>query len=322
MVRVNTAARRAVLGVLTAIAVGGVAAAKELVLYTASNPQIEKDILAAFKAKHPDIDVKSINDSTGPITQRIIAEKANPQADVVWMINDIALNQLKAAGALQPYEPRGSKIPDSMRDPDGFWLAHNATVMGMVINKKVLAEKKLPMPVTWEDLVKPVYKGQIAIAAATKSGTGLSISSTLVDALGWPFLENLHQNIFQYSDSGSAPARMAGQGEVAIGLSYDTALIQQVRAGTPTEMVIGRISPNVLEGGGLLAGAKRPAEAKLFMDWLFGEEAAKVFGPSVGATAYPGMGVVDMNAVHLWKMRRPLNADEFKREWAAKFEKK
>jgi iron(III) transport system substrate-binding protein len=77
----------------------------------------------------------------------------------------------------------------------------------------------------------------------------------------------------------------------------------------------------VLEGAGLLAGAPHPEEAKLFLDWLFGEDAAKVFDPFVGAAAVPGYGSVDLAKVHLWKMRRPLDANEFKRQWAAKYEK-
>lgn len=297
------------------------AQAGDLVLYTASNPKIEKDIVAAFKKAHPDINVTGVNMSTGPITERAIKEKANPQADVIWMVNNIALEQLKAGGALEPYEPKDSPIPDEMRDPDGFWVAHNATIMGMAVNTILLKEKNLPMPTDWSDLIKPVYKGSITIAAATKSGTGLSIFSTMWDAFGWNFIDNLHQNIFQYNSSGSQAARQAGGGETVIGLSYDTAILQQQKAGLPVILVKGRISPNVLEGAGLLAGAKHPKEAKVFLDWLMGIEGAKVFAPHVGIGAVPGYGSVDMKGVHLWKMRRPLDANEFKREWASRFEK-
>jgi iron(III) transport system substrate-binding protein len=307
--------------VLAAVLAAGPAAAGDLVLYTASNPKIEKDIMEAFAKAHPEIAVKSINDSTGPITERLIAEKKNPQADVVWMVNDIALEQLKQAGALEPYEPANSPIDAAFKDPDGFYMGHNATIMAMAVNTRLLKEKKLPMPVTWEDLIKPVYKGQITVASPTKSGTGLSIVSTMVDAFGWNFVDNLHQNIFQYNSSGSESARQAGGGETVIGLSYDTAVLQQMQAGVPVEMVIGRISPNVMEGAGLIAGAPHAKEAKVFLDWLLGEPGAKVFAPSVGIGAVPGYGNVDVSKVYLWKMRRPLDANDFKRQWAAKYEK-
>ena len=127
-----------VLFVLMLPAVLPPATAGELILYTASNPKIEKDINAAFQKAYPDIKVKSINMSTGPITERAIAEKANPQADVIWMVNDIALEQLKEAGVLEPYEPQNSPVVEDFRDPDGFYVNHNATLMGMAVNTKLL----------------------------------------------------------------------------------------------------------------------------------------------------------------------------------------
>lgn len=298
----------------------GNARAQSLVLYTASNPTIEKDIMAAFSKAHPEIKVDSVNLSTGPITERAIAEKANPQADVIWMINNIALEQLKEEGVLEPYVPEGTNIAEAFMEEDGFWHGHNATIMAMAVNTKLLEDKNLPVPRDWTDLIKPDYKGQITIAAPTKSGTGLSIFSTMHDALGWNFIDNLHQNIFQYNSSGSAAARQVGGGETAIGLSYDTAILHQVRAVPGVEMVIGRISPNVIEGAGLIVGGPNPKEGKLFLDWLFGDEGMQVFAPHVGIGAAPGYGNVDLSQVHLWKRRRPLDANEFKREWAAKYE--
>jgi len=308
---------------LVAAGILGPKAAKagELVLYTASNEKIERVMMEAFKIKYPDINVSTINMSTGPIVERAIAEKANPQADVIWMINGIALEQLKAAGALEPYVPKNSPVVEDFRDDDGFYMGHNATVMAMAVNTKLLKEKNLPMPTTWEDLIKPVYKGAITVAAPTKSGTGLSIFSTMVDMFGWNFIDNLHQNIFQYNSSGSAAARQTASGETVIGLSYDGAILQQVNAGVPVEMVIGRISPNVVEGAGLLAGAPHAEEGKIFLDWLFSEDGAKVLGPYIGIGAVPGYGKIDMDKVHLWKMRRPLDANAFKKKWASLYEK-
>lgn len=308
---------------LVAAGILGPEAAKagELVLYTASNEKIERVMMEAFKIKYPDINVSTINMSTGPIVERAIAEKANPQADVIWMINGIALEQLKAAGALEPYVPKNSPVVEDFRDDDGFYMGHNATVMAMAVNTKLLKEKNLPMPTTWEDLIKPVYKGAITVAAPTKSGTGLSIFSTMVDMFGWNFIDNLHQNIFQYNSSGSAAARQTASGETVIGLSYDGAILQQVNAGVPVEMVIGRISPNVVEGAGLLAGAPHAEEGKIFLDWLFSEDGAKVLGPYIGIGAVPGYGKIDMDKVHLWKMRRPLDANAFKKKWASLYEK-
>lgn len=310
-------AAAAVLG----LALAAPAEARELVLYTASNSKIEKDVVDAFKAARPDIEVKSVNMSTGPITQKLLAEKGNPQADVVWMVNDFALERLKQEGALQPYAPNGMLITEAFRDPDGFWYGHNATVMAMAVNTKLLEQKKLPVPTDWVDLIKPEYKGQVTVAAPTKSGTGFTIFTAMSDMFGESFVENLHENMFQYNSSGSASARQVAAGENAIGLTYDTAILQQVAASPDVKMVLGRMSPNIIEGGGLVAGAPHPAEAKAFMDWLFGEGGMKALAPHVGIGAAPGYGNVPLDRVYLWKLRRPVDEDGYKQAWAKKYEK-
>jgi len=125
--------------IITALATFGAVAAQagDLVLYTASNDKIEKDIVEAFKKAHPDINVSSVKMSTGPITEKAIAEMSNPQADVIWMVNNFALDKLKEVGALQPYAPQKSVVDEAFVDPDGFWYGHNGTIMAMAVNTKL-----------------------------------------------------------------------------------------------------------------------------------------------------------------------------------------
>lgn len=294
------------------------AEARDLVIYNASE-NVSNALTAAFSAKYPDIKLQVVSGSTGPIAQRAIAEMGNPQADLVYLVNSDALEQLKNAGAFEPYKAASTDIRDSFRDPDNFYTRYFATTMCMVVNRDRLAEKHLPMPTTWEDLIKPVYKKEISLPSPMKSGTGGAILTTFVDAFGWPFVENLNENVYQYSDGGSGGAQLAGTGEVTIGLSYDTTCYATKSAGRPVEIVFGRITPNTSEGGGLLAGAPHPEEAKLFLDFMASKDAAEVLGKLVGATAVPGYGLVDLDQVSTWTMRRPVNMDEFRKEFSARF---
>jgi iron(III) transport system substrate-binding protein len=294
------------------------AEAREVVIYDASDT-VSNPLIAAFKKKHPDIEVKNVSGSTGPITERAIAERKNPQADVVYLVNNYALEQLKSAGVFEPYQIKDSKIPAELRDPDGFYTKFLVTTMVMVVNTKRLEEKKLPMPISWEDLIKPVYAKELAMPSPVKSGTGMGILTTFIDAFGWNFVENLNANMLQYSDGGSGGARMAATGEVAIGLTFDTTGIELKKAGNPIEVVHARITPNVGEGGGLVAGAPHPVETKLFLDFMGSEEAAKILHPMVGATAYPGYGAVDLSKLVLWQLKRPVDINELKRLFAERF---
>jgi hypothetical protein len=89
-----------------------VAQARELVLYTASNPQIEKEIMAAFKKAYPDIELKSVNDSTGPITERTIADQENPLLGRPQRDGHGACRQHQAAQGREPTDADDVGGPD------------------------------------------------------------------------------------------------------------------------------------------------------------------------------------------------------------------
>lgn len=296
------------------------AEARELVIYNASD-SVNTPLVEAFRRLHPDIQVRFVSGSTGPITERAIAERERPQADVVYLVNNLALEQLKTAGVFEPYRPRGATIAEQFREPDDFYVMHFATTMCMLVNTRRLAERRLPMPVAWEDLIRPAYRGEISLPSPLRSGTGVAILTTFADAFGWNFIENLHANVRQYSDGGSGGAELAANGEVTIGLTFDTTCHAQKSAGRPVEIVYGRITPNVMEGGGLVAGARNRAEAELFLDFLASEAAARVLTNLVGATAVPGFGLVDLTQVSLWQMRRPVDVNAFRRTFAERFQR-
>ena len=56
----------------------------ELLVYTAIETDQLKQYADAFNKAVPDVEIKWVRDSTGVITSKLIAEKANPQADVIW----------------------------------------------------------------------------------------------------------------------------------------------------------------------------------------------------------------------------------------------
>ena len=198
---------------LTALA----ADARELVIYTA-NYRISDALVAAYQAKNPDLRIDSIDGSTGPIAERAIAEMANPQADVAYLINNATLERMKDAGVFEPHMPETSAIPAEFVDPDGFYANFMINSMVMLVNTDRLAERGLPMPTSWESLLNPAYEDEITIASPARSGTGYTIYTTLLDAFGWNYIDNLHPNVFAYNDGGGAAGQQAGAGEIAVDL--------------------------------------------------------------------------------------------------------
>ena len=71
-------------------------AGTELTVYTALEAEDLKRYAAAFNKQNPDIKINWVRDSTGIVTAKLLAEKENPQADVVWGLSATSLLVLKA----------------------------------------------------------------------------------------------------------------------------------------------------------------------------------------------------------------------------------
>ena len=95
----------------------GASAKTTLTVYTAIEADDLKKYAARFNEDHPDIEIKWVRDSTGVVTAKLLAEKANPQADVIWGLAATSLMVLKTEGMLMPYAPKGvEKLDAQFRD--------------------------------------------------------------------------------------------------------------------------------------------------------------------------------------------------------------
>src|SRR6185369_16752856 len=111
MTMIATMRRAATLGVvaLAALGVSGNAFAQKtkLTVYTAiENEQLEP-FKKAFEADNPTIEIAWVRDSTGVVTAKLIAEKDNPRADVIWGLAASSIGLFSTMGMLDPYTPAG-----------------------------------------------------------------------------------------------------------------------------------------------------------------------------------------------------------------------
>src|SRR6202165_6135096 len=103
---------------LASIAGPALAQKTELLVYTALETDQIKAYEEAFKKANPNIDVKWVRDSTGVITAKLLAEKANPQADLVVGTSASSMAVFSNEGMLQGYAPTGlEEIVPAYRDP-------------------------------------------------------------------------------------------------------------------------------------------------------------------------------------------------------------
>ncbi|MCU6761417.1 2-aminoethylphosphonate ABC transporter substrate-binding protein [uncultured Roseburia sp.] len=197
-------------------------------IYTALEDDQINDYLTEFKEKYPDVQINITRDSTGIITAKLLAEKDNPQADVVWGLSAASLLVLEDQDMLEPYAPEGvdriqPEFKDSAETPK--WVGIDAWETAFLVNKEVLASHGVTeIPESYADLTKPEYKGLIAMSNPASSGTGtLTVNGLLTlygEEEGWNYLDKLHDNVAVYLHSGSAPAKDTAKGEYGIGISF------------------------------------------------------------------------------------------------------
>ena len=163
----------------------------------------------------------------------------------------------------------------------------------------VEAQKKgIPKPETWKDLTKPVYKGQIVMPNPASSGTGFFDVTAWLHALGrqdgkgggWKYMDALHENIAQYTHSGSKPCNMAGAGEFVIGISFEYRANTNKAKGAPIDLVFPKEGLGWdLEAFAIHKGTKKLDAAKKLADWASSKDAMMLYGKNFAITAQPGV---------------------------------
>ncbi len=269
----------------------------QLTVYTAVEAEDLKKYAATFNEDHPDIEINWVRDSTGIVTAKLLAEKDNPQADIVWGLAATSLMLLKEEGMLEAYSPKGIDALDSkFKDADtpATWTGMDAWVAAVCFNTVEGEKNGLPMPTSWKDLTDPVYKGHISMPNPASSGTGfLDVSSWLQlfgEDGGWAYMDALHENIGAYTHSGSKPCKQAAAGEVPIGVSFAFRGAKSKADGAPIEIIVP--SEGVgwdMEATAIIKGTKNLEAAKTLADWSISLKANKMYNDAYAVVGIPGV---------------------------------
>ncbi|WP_390884803.1 putative 2-aminoethylphosphonate ABC transporter substrate-binding protein [Cupriavidus gilardii] len=293
-----TLAKQALAATAALVLTGAAFAQKTtLTVYTAWEIETLKPYAEGFAKVAPDIELKYVRDSTGVITAKALAEKANPQADVIAGLAASSLELLKQEGMLQPYSPKGFErltrdYSDKATPPSWVGLdVWGATVCFNTIEAK---KRNLPRPETWRDLAKPIYKGMIVMPNPVSSGTGfLDVTAWLQlfgEQEGWKYMDALHENIAQYTHSGSKPCKQAGAGEFPIGISFELRAHKTKAAGAPIDIIFPREGLGYdIEAAAIVKGTRKQEAAQRYLDWLASREANELFARDWAIVAYPGV---------------------------------
>jgi len=251
--------------------------------FAASDPVIQQ-----FQAQN-NVKVTFIKSGdAGALVNKAILSKNAPLADVLYGVDNTFLSRALSAGIFQAYHsPLIKDIPAALRlDASDQALPVDYGDVCINYDKAYFAGKKLPVPASLEDLLKPDYKGLLVTENPAVSSTGLAFLLATVAHFGpsgfQAYWKGLAQNglvvandwegAYYTNFSGSS-----GKGAQPMVVSYATSPVAEVVYATtpvtdsPTASIVG---PDTcfrqVEFVGILAGTKQPELAQKFVDFMLG----------------------------------------------------
>jgi iron(III) transport system substrate-binding protein len=223
---------------------------------------------------------------SGEALAQLIAEKENPKTDV-WF-GGTGDPHLQAAEQGLTLEYKSPSLPQlhtwaqQQAQQSGYkTVGIYSGPLGFGYNPELLAKKKLAIPKTWTDLLKPEYKGDIQVANPASSGTAYTMIATLVQLMGeekaYDYLKGLHKNISQYTRSGTAPIKAVARGETAVSISFVHDGPGEKMQGFPVETITPTDGTGAEIGSmSLIKGARNMDAAKKFYEWALTPSAQEI----------------------------------------------
>ena len=247
-----------------------------LVLYYSHASDWSDPIIQGFSEKY-DVDVELVGLGTGELISRIIAESANPQADILW--GGVVESYIPIEEYLASYEsPQIPNLQEGTWDEDNFkWYPFDLEPMVMIYNTEMVEEA----PTAWADLLREEFKGTIASADPVQSSSAFGVIQSIIaaygqeDGGGYAFLEQFVPQLDGKLTSGSSAVyKGVSDGEYAIGLTYEEAALKYIAAGATIDVVYPTEGTGILISPvAMVNGAPNAENAKLFIDYVLSEEA-------------------------------------------------
>jgi iron(III) transport system substrate-binding protein len=251
-----------------------------VVVYVSEDQVFSEPILKDFE-RNTGIRIKAVYDteetkSTG-VMNRLISEKANPQADVYWANEPVRAEVLKQQGITTRYaSPNAEGIASHFKDAHGYWTGFSARARVFVVNKK-LGKR----PSAFADYGSPAFRNQGVIANplfGTTTAYIAAVFTTVGDDNAKQLLEQMKHNHVAMSTSNGESTDLVATGKFGFSLVDSDDAFSGNKQGKPIDIVFPDqgadgwgclIIPNAVM---MINKGPNPANAKRLVDYLLSKE--------------------------------------------------
>ncbi len=247
----------------------------ELVIYGTTDLRQSTIINDKFHEKYPFIDVKLNRLTADNIYPRVTAEARSGKflADVLQN-NNLGMFYFRKGKFLAHYvSPEERFFPSEFKD-SGYWVTSSMNLHVIGYNTRTIARDNLPK--TWEDLLKPAWKGKMMLNPREQWFAW--ILQIMGKEKGLNYMRALaKQNPAVRRESTAMRAQLltAGESQMDIDSTY-TVLLPLIKKDAPVDWTTLGPALVVPVAYGLAVRAPHPNAAKLFIDFVLSKEGQQV----------------------------------------------
>ena len=240
----------------------------KVVIWTSGEDYKNEYYLTEARKKFPQYDIELIYVGSSDIAAKILEEGDKCSADIIaseeyGYLEKCAdylatLSDFDFSVFLDEIVPESKKYTPELKNGGC-----------VIVNTKVLADKGIAEPTSYEDLLKPEFKGLISMPSPKSSGTGYMFLRQLTNEWGedkaFEYFDKFSENVLQYTSSGSGPVKALEAREAAVGLGMTSQAVVKINAGNDELKILffEEGSPYSMYGNAVL---KKSAESKAVMD--------------------------------------------------------
>ncbi|NTY60714.1 2-aminoethylphosphonate ABC transporter substrate-binding protein [Mycolicibacterium sphagni] len=164
--------------------------------------------------KDTGINVNVVEAGSGEVVSRVEKEQSNPQADLLVTLPPF-IQKADKSGLLQASGADTTGVSTDLVGPDGKYVAIVNNALSFIANPGAN-----PAPASWEDLLRPEFKGKLQYSTPGQAGDGTAVLVLLQHLMGKPgaldYLGKLQANNVGPSSSTGKLQPKVSNGELLV----------------------------------------------------------------------------------------------------------
>lgn len=245
-----------------------------VVIYTSAESYRVEHMRQRLQEEFPQLEILIEYMPTGNQAARLLAEGEQTDCDITYDLEYTYLEQMAQAGLLADLSDYDYSVFLDEVNRSSYYMADYRNGGAIIINRTVLDKYDLPVPESYDDLLKEEYRGLISMPNPASSGSGYMFLLAMVNSRGeeaaFDYFDRLAENVLQFTSSGSGPVNALIRGEVAIGLGITGTAVNAIHDGADLEILFfDEGSPYALYGQGIIAGKEECPAVREVYDFLY-----------------------------------------------------